>query len=295
MSSLPELLARGRPVLLDGATGTELERRGFSLPAAGWSARAIDEAPALLRQIHADYANAGADIVTANTFRLHRRNLADWGHADDQRRLVRDAVRLAREASAGRALVAASCAPIGDCYSPDQVPQSDTLQQEHLQLAAELEAAGVDLVLIETMVSGVESEAAAGAVARTGLPFIVSFVTSHGARLLTGELLGEVIERVLPHRPLAVGVNCLSCRDVSSALDALLVCAGQTPVVVYANTGERAEDGSWRVTKASEPAVYAGLAGEWMKRGVRLIGGCCGTGPDHIRAIQAVVKQRVPV
>src|SRR5688500_7108362 len=110
--TISELFERPQPVLLDGATGTELERRGFRLEAAGWSARAIDDAPALLQQIHQDYVDAGAEIITANTFRLHASNLGDWGRAGDQARFVDRAVDLARNAAGKRALVAASLAPI---------------------------------------------------------------------------------------------------------------------------------------------------------------------------------------
>jgi len=288
--TLDGLLHEDSPLLLDGATGTELERRGFALEGAGWSARAIDEAPELLTQIHADYFAAGARIVTANTFRLHRRNLADWGREQDQRRLVDTAVQLARRATDGKSLVAASLAPIGDCYSPDQVPETDSLFEEHAVLADEIAQAGADVILIETMVAGDEAEAAGRAALRTGLPFIVSFVTGPAGTLLSGEHLGDVLPRVAALGPSAVCVNCVSCRDVPAALDALL--AGETrPIGVYANTGERLADGSWSVTNASEPAVYAGLAAGWLNRGVQLVGGCCGTTPAHIAALQTMIGQ----
>ncbi len=294
-TSLPDLLRRERPVLLDGATGTELERRGFALQASGWSARAIDDAPDLLEQIHRDYVDAGAVIVTANTFRLHRRNLADWGRQDDQRRLVRQAILLARSASAGRALVAGALAPLGDCYSPADMPAAGRLESEHGELAGELAQAGADVILVETMVAGMEAEAACRAAATTGLPYIVSFVTGPDGRLLSGELLNDVLPRVLRHGPAVVGVNCVSCGHVPAAIEMLVGNAGATAVGVYANTGERADDGSWRVTTASQPAVYAGIASGWLDRGIRLVGGCCGTTPGHIAALQELISQRFPL
>ncbi|QDT53506.1 Homocysteine S-methyltransferase [Caulifigura coniformis] len=288
-ASLDDLLNGGRPVLLDGATGTELERRGFALEGAGWSARAIDDAPELLEAIHKDYVKAGAQIVTANTFRLHRRNLGDWGKGDEQRRLVEKAIVLARRA--GPALVAGSLAPIGDCYSPEDVPRLEALADEHWQLAHEIARSGADLILIETMVAGCEAEAACQAAGRTGLPFIVSFVTGPGGRLLSGERLGDVLPTVLALRPAAVSVNCVSCRNVPEAVVELACGVGVVPFGVYANTGERSEDGSWRVTTASQPAVYAGLAARWLEAGARLIGGCCGTTPAHVSAMQALISQ----
>jgi homocysteine S-methyltransferase len=291
--SLEALRSSARPILLDGATGTELERRGFALEKPGWSARAIDEAPELLEAIHRDYVDAGADIVTANTFRLHRRNLATWGAAGEQRRLVEKGVALARRAAEKRALVAASLAPLGDCYSPREVPDSGGLTEEHRELADELLRAGVDLILVETMVAGAEAEAAARAAMETGLPFVVSFVTGPGGRLLSGELLSAVLPRVAALGPAAIGINCVSPKSVDAALGSLMSGTGGADVSVYANTGERAEDGSWRVTNASEPAVYAGLAKQWLERGVSWIGGCCGTTPGHIRAMQAVISEWV--
>jgi len=292
IASLHELLNGDRPVLLDGATGTELERRGYALEAAGWSARAIDDAPELLEAIHRDYVSAGAQIVTANTFRLHRRNLGDWGKEDEQRRLVEKAIDLARRG--GPALVAGSLAPIGDCYSPDKVPPLEVMTEEHSQLANEMARAGADLILVETMVAGREAEAACQAAGRTGLPFIVSFVTGPGGRLLSGERLAEVLPAVLAQGPAAVAVNCVSCRNVPEALGELASSVGRVPFGVYANTGERSEDGNWRVTTASQPAVYAGLAATWLEAGAGLIGGCCGTMPAHVAAMQALISQRVP-
>jgi homocysteine S-methyltransferase len=281
---LDELLASHDFVLLDGATGTELERRGFGLKAAGWSARAIEEAPEILSAIHRDYAEAGARIVTANTFRLHRRNLAGWGREADAQQLVHRAVELAREAIPSKCLVAASLAPIGDCYSPAQVPSESDLEAEHALLAGQLADAGVDLILIETMVAIREARAAARAAAATGIPFVVSFVCGQSGRLLSGESLAEGISQVRATGPQAICVNCLSVSHVSDSLAVLAAESGSTPFGVYANTGERGPDGVWRVTNASEPAVYAVAAKGWRELGAKLIGGCCGTTPMHIAA-----------
>jgi len=286
MPSQKQSLMGANVVLLDGATGTELERRGFALERPGWSARAIEDAPELLRLIHRDYVEAGAEIITANTFRLHQRNLASWGREDDDEKLVKRAVDLAREAAGKRALIAASIAPIGDCYSPEQVPSASDLEAEHSVLAGHLARAGVELILVETMVSSREGLAAAKAAAKTGSPFVVSFVCGPDARLLSGTSLAEAIGAVLPLNPTAVCVNCISVAHVLAALQVLRDSCGATPFGVYANTGERGSDGVWNVTNAAEPAVYAVSAQRWKELGARLIGGCCGTTPDHIHALK---------
>lgn len=291
--TIGELLAGDSVVLLDGATGTELERRGFPLREAGWSARAIDDAPQLLSSIHHDYAAAGARIVTANTFRLHRRNLAGWGREEDAETLVRRAVELARGAVSKECLIAGSLAPLGDCYSPGDVPAEEELQREHAELAGALAGAGVDVILVETMVAIREARAAAKAASATGVPFVVSCVCGNEGRLLSGEPLADAIASFLPFGPAAVCVNCLSLGQADVAVKILAGHCGRIPFGVYANTGELGADGLWRVTNAVEPAVYAVAACGWRRAGARLIGGCCGTTPAHIEALKTSIFQDV--
>src|SRR5258708_40278927 len=115
-------LARARPILLDGAPGAELNRRGVSTELPLWSARALLAARAALSQIHADYVRAGAEMLTANTFRAHRRSLARGGQGERAAELTGLAGGLARAAVAEAArecFVAGSRAPLGDCYSPE--------------------------------------------------------------------------------------------------------------------------------------------------------------------------------
>ncbi|MBX3444940.1 MAG: homocysteine S-methyltransferase family protein [Planctomyces sp.] len=285
-------LRQGGVVLLDGATGTELERRGFALARPGWSARALVDAPELLAAIHRDYAEAGAEIITANTFRLHGSNLESWGRGGDQRKLVRLAVSIAREAAPG-CLIAASLAPVADCYSPELAPDDGNLAREHQRTAETIAAAGADLILIETMTVARESIIAAAAARATGLPFVVSFVCGPDGRLLSGELLSDAARGVAAAEPLAIGVNCIAVEDVHAALDALRQAVPGMPLAVCPNTSERGADGVWRVTTAAEPAVYAALAKGWRTWGAGLIGGCCGTTPAHVAAMQQAFGKEV--
>jgi S-methylmethionine-dependent homocysteine/selenocysteine methylase len=177
-------------LLLDGATGTELNRRGVDTGLPMWSANALttDTGLNVLRQIHLDYLNAGADILTANTFRTHRRALAGKGHA--ARELTRRAVATAQEAVAqfGQpAQVAGSVAPLEDCYRPDLVPPDDACRAEHSERIQHLVEAGVDLLLIETMNSIREAVIAAQLATITGRPTWVSFVCDREGRILSGE------------------------------------------------------------------------------------------------------------
>lgn len=282
-------LAQTRPLLMDGATGTELARRGMNLSAPGWSAAALWERPELLTQIHRDYVAAGAELITANTFRTHARNLQDAGRADQAEHWTRRAVELAREAAGNQAYVAGSVAPLEDCYSPQRTPEDAQLRTEHARMAAALVAAGVDLILIETQVTIREALIAAEAARRTGLPFCVSFVCNRRGQVLSGESLREAFEAVLPLEPSALLLNCIPAEEVLGNFAPLGSLLRGTPKGAYANTGRLLPTGSWEATDGAEPAVYAGYARDWMNHGLQLIGGCCGTTPEHISAIRSVI------
>ena len=146
-------LVAGPPLLLDGALGTELERRGAPSALPLWSTHALLHRPALVQAIHREYVAAGAAVLTANTFRTQRRTLARAGLTEAAAALTARAVALARAAAAGAdpaadaVLVAGSAPPLEDCYRPDLVPDDAALAREHAEHARNLAAAGADLVL----------------------------------------------------------------------------------------------------------------------------------------------------
>ncbi|MCS5637780.1 MAG: homocysteine S-methyltransferase family protein, partial [Myxococcota bacterium] len=149
-------LARGPTLLLDGALGTELERRGCPAGLPLWSTHGLLEAPELVAEIHGDYARAGAEILTANTFRTQRRTLERSGASQGSlgprdAELTQQAVDLARRGAGcvDRPIwVAGSAPPLEDCYRPDRVPEDRDLEREHSIHMENLANAGVDLVLI---------------------------------------------------------------------------------------------------------------------------------------------------
>ncbi len=271
--------------MLDGATGTELERRGVACALPLWSAHALLEAPGVVRAIHADYARAGADALTANTFRTQARVLARAGLAGRAEELTARAVRLAREgardAGAAAALVFGSAPPLEDCYRPELVPDDAALAREHGAHARNLVRAGVDAVLVETMNCAREAEAALRAAREAGATALVCFVCRPDARLLSGEPLAEAIGRVAPLAPLAVGVNCAPWSDLAACLPVLR--ASRLPFFAYANLGAPLATGGR--THEATPSAFAAGALPWALAGAAWLGGCCGTTPAHVAAL----------
>lgn len=288
-ASLNERLGYPRPLLLDGATGTELARMGLDLSGPSWTAAVIRRAPERLIELHTAYVDAGSEMITANTFRTHARNLVSLGWDAQAAEVTREAVELARIAAQGRAFVAGSMAPLEDCYSPALTPSAQDLVNEHRQMAESLAAAGVDLILIETQITVREAAIAARAARETGVPFAVSFTTRADGCLLSGEVLSDAVAAVEPLGPVAILLNCIPPDEILGAFGPLLHADRSFRLGAYANTGRLTPTGSWVPTGAENPAVYAEHVPEWIRAGLSWIGGCCGTTPQHISAIHDVL------
>jgi homocysteine S-methyltransferase len=295
-----ERITQRRPLLLDGATGSELDRRAVDTSLPLWSARALVEAPEVLYQIHTDYLRAGAEIITANTFRTHRRSLAKGGLGARARELTLEAVTIARQAvtdfpGTGWRCVAGSLAPLEDCYAPELVPPQDVCEWEHAEMAVHLAEAGVDLILVETMGTIREASAATRAARDTGLPVMTSFVCTTDGRLFSGETVTDAVRAIAPLGGVGLLINCTPSATIHEPFRELRAAlAKQTshrpPVLgLYANIGHTDAVKGWETTADVTPLEYARLAANWLKLGANLIGGCCGTTPGHIAALRMVM------
>jgi S-methylmethionine-dependent homocysteine/selenocysteine methylase len=264
--------------ILDGPVGTELAAREIATPAPAWSADAIDHAPDVLAAIHRDYAAAGATVHTANTFRTKRRQVgARWEE------LARRAVAIARAAVPSDHRVAGSIAPLEDCYRPDLSPLDP--RPEHRELCRALAAAGVDLLLCETFPHVGEALIATEEAVATGLPTWVAFTAGPDGALLSPAEVASGAREAARRGAAAVLVNCTAATRILPYVERLADIG--VPFGVYANAGAAAEGIGWR--PGSDTARYAKLAEAWMRAGATLIGGCCGTGPEHIRALSQPV------
>ncbi|MDP6990403.1 MAG: homocysteine S-methyltransferase family protein [Planctomycetota bacterium] len=280
-----------KAILLDGPLGTELAGRGVPTPLPRWSADALLNAPDAVRAIHADYAAAGAQVHTANTFRTRAATLGEaWSE------LATLAVRLAREACGPGARVAGSIAPLEDCYRPDASPadrEPSATRAEHARLSGVLAAAGCDLLLCESFPHVGEGWLALEAAVETGLESWCSFTPGWDASLLTPAAVADGARGAIERGAAAVLVNCLPiprALDYARAL-AEAASAGGVPFGCYANAGVPDERVGWA---SSPPAVerYAAAAGTWLEEGASIVGGCCGTGPAHVAALAGILGRR---
>jgi S-methylmethionine-dependent homocysteine/selenocysteine methylase len=245
--------------------------------------------PEVVREIHKDYIEAGADIITTNTFRTTRRTLRRSNLPDRSLQITNIAVAIARQAReecTGREiLIAGSVAPLEDCYRPDLVPPDRDLTAEHAELASRLADAGVDFILLETMNTIREAYAACAAAAATGKEVVVSFICNDKAVLLSGESVHEAVKAVSELSPSAFSINCVSPHHIIRAADELKR-ATLLPFALYGNVGlPESNKHGWEFTHDILEDEYARCTLEWRRQGASIIGGCCGTSPAYIRAV----------
>ncbi|MEQ8701894.1 MAG: homocysteine S-methyltransferase family protein [Bauldia litoralis] len=285
--------------LLDGGMGEELRRRSPVADHPLWSAQALVEAPDIVRAVHRDFIDAGADVVTANTYAIVRRRLAAAGIEEQFADLNLTAAQLVREArdAAGRDVrIAGSLPPQYGSYRPDTIRPSAEIEPLYRE-QAEVLAPHVDLFICETMSSIAEARAAASGAAATGKPVWVAWTLDDDtARLRSGETVEEAIA-ALDDLPIdAFLANCCAPESIARAMPAFVRTAGDRPAGGYAN-GFAAIPADWTVETGVDrlgaradldPAAYADHAARWIAEGARIVGGCCRIGPDHIAALDAL-------
>jgi len=281
-------------VLIDGGTGMELLRRSSNKTPTHWSAEYLVTEPELVRQVHLDYIEAGARVITVNAYSatFTRMALVDAAHRVPQMQgLACELALAARDAAGARGAdvrIAGCIPPLNGTYRPDRVRDHTTNAQEYARLA-ELQAPHVDLFLCETMSTAQEAHAAATAVAAFGKPvWVACTLQDRGSALRSGEAVAEVA-RALQGLPVqALLANCCPPESITRALPELL--ATGLPTGGYANgfveIPQTFLPGNTRGQLSSredlDPEAYARCALGWAEAGARIVGGCCEVGPAHI-------------
>ena len=269
-------------VVFDGAFGTMLQKKAKHI---GTVPELLNiERPEIIAEIHRAYAEAGADVITANTFGANEKKA---GSADLSDKLIRAAVEIARREAKGK-FVALDIGPIGQLLEP---MGSLTFDEAYAIFARQMKAgAGADLIIIETMTDLAELKAALLAARETtNLPVLCSMTFEQNGRTFTG--CGADCF-ALTASPLAdaVGVNCsLGPKQLLPVVQTILENT-EKPVVVQANAGLPDENFNYNVS-ADE---FADVCQEMLRAGVRIIGGCCGTTPDYIRKLRALADRMSP-
>ena len=288
-----EALHSGRILVSDGAMGTELQRRG--LPSGACPEEFNVSHPDVVQAIHADYYTAGADLVETNSFGGHRPRLSMHGYEHRVAEFGRKAAQLACEVCPPGKFVAGSVGPTGDLLEPLGTRTVGEAYDMFAELASALAEGGVHVFFVETMMALEEAEVAVlAAKEKTGLPVAATMTFEKGnagLRTMWGVDIPSAVQRLTDAGADAIGANCGKGFDEMVEIIAEMRPLTKVPIVAQANAGIPEWENGRSVYKET-PDIIAPKAIEIIRLGVNVIGGCCGTGPSHIRTIRELVDDR---
>ncbi|MDG2480927.1 MAG: homocysteine S-methyltransferase family protein [Alphaproteobacteria bacterium] len=297
--SMPTIdLPQDRPLLTDGGMGEAISLRGLHQKGSPfWSGRALIETPEAVEELHRAFIAAGADLIITNTYGVVRSFMRDVGIEDRFEDLNRNAAELAnkaRDAQGRDVLIAGSLPPLSGSYTPDAVEPEERLIALYTEQAALL-APHVDLFIAETLTTVQETRAAAIGAAATGKPVWIgwSLHENRDGCLKGGATVAEAAASVADQPVSVFLANCCSPEAVTRGLPALKALG--TPTGGYANTFHPIDPGQKKIRHRHDFSVEAYVANvkDWVDGGARIVGGCCGTLPEHIARLRGLIDEAV--
>ncbi|HIO11861.1 MAG: homocysteine S-methyltransferase family protein [SAR324 cluster bacterium] len=311
MTSLNEHLENHEIILLDGAVSTEIQRRGVAMDSDVWSGLAHRTHPEVVRQVHEDYIRAGAQVITANTYSTARHVLESIDLGSEVKVINAEAVQLTKAArdnvAKDETWIAGSMSSMAPFNSPQEVAVGEKVADNYQELAEILAEAGVDLIIAEMMRDAVNAKLVIKAALSTGLPVWIGYsamCSADGKSVLSWrwknvksssqpDNFEELVEAITPLGGDAAGVMHSQVRDTGPALE-ILSRHWSGPKLAYAETGEL-EKPNWNYKEICAPENYAAEIEDWINSyGVQIVGGCCGTGPEHIRMLKKSLPKHLP-
>ncbi len=288
MPSLADVLAARPVVLADGATGTNYQNMGIEPGVAPeeW----VFDAPESVRELHRCFLDAGSDLVLTCTFGATTPRLADGPLAGRSRELNIRAAELARAEAGDSRLVAGSLGPTGQLPEPYGLLTREIGVEAYADQARALDDGGVDLLVLETFFALEEALwAIEGVQGVSDLPLVMSFSFDQGTHTMMGLSPADVVAAVAAFGVAALGANCgRSLQDTDTIVDEFLAAAPGVPLWVKPNAGVPRMVGDTVIYDA-DPAMLAEHIRRYADKGARIVGGCCGSTPEHIAAIAAAL------
>ncbi len=281
-------------LILDGATGTNLMKAG--MPGGVCPEKWILEHPDVLIGLQKKYVDAGSNIIYAPTFGTNRIKLQEYGLEDKQEEMISKLVGYSKEAAAGKALVAGDITMTGRQLAPMGTLQLEELIDIYKEQILIMEKAGVDLLVVETMMSLAESRAAVIAAKEVcDLPILVTLTFEENGRTLFGtdaETAGIVLESLGVD---AVGVNCSTGPAKMAEIVSAISKVTKIPLIAKPNAGLPQVDENGRTVYTMTETEFAEEMKLLVDCGAVILGGCCGTTPDHIEALHHMIQDMEPI
>jgi homocysteine S-methyltransferase len=274
-----------RPLILDGAMGSLLQQKGFKSSGSSWMTDVNSKSPETIIGIHKEYIEAGANIITTNTFRTNPVALRDRSKANSKD-LVKSAVQFAIEAKKNKnVFIAGSNAPAEDCYQKDRNIGQNELELNHINHIDLLMDNSVDFILNETHSHFDEIKLICSYCSSNKIPFVLSLYVDTNLKLLSSEDVEQVYDFIWEHNPLAVGLNCITPEVFENTIINLNT---ETEWGFYINCGAGLP-ADHNITCGIRPEAYAAFVKKQLNLSPSFIGSCCGSSPEHTKAIKKII------
>ncbi|HVO73572.1 MAG TPA: homocysteine S-methyltransferase family protein [Ignavibacteriaceae bacterium] len=280
----------GRPLILDGAMGSLLQKKGFKPDGPMWMSLLNLKNPEAIYKIHREYISAGADIITTNTFRTNPAAVKHYLKVN-VKSLVKKSLDIALEAAKNLPVfVAGSNAPAEDCYQAVRTISKKELRKNHEVHIDLLIESGCHFIINETQSHFDEIKIICNYCYKNEIPYVISLFFKEDLKLLSGEDLKEIIKYITDKNPLAVGLNCVTPSVFLKAVKKI------SPLLKYCNWGFYLNLGggaySDEIIKCEiDPEDYSGLVKEYLQRAPSFVGACCGSSPRHIKYLWKIINE----
>jgi len=291
VTNLRARLAAGERILIDGGTGSEVERQGAEMVTGAWSGATAITHPDIVRSVHEQFIHAGAEVIFANTYASSRHVLAQVGREHQFEEMNSTGVRLAVEArenaNAPHVVISGSMSTTeqGGEFPPHDVALRNYFEQAKIQVDA-----GAEMITLEMMRNLDTTRTILEATAGIGVPLWVGMscvLTDDGPRLVYDGSLEEAIGLLDDYDIELLAIMHTETSDIDACLD-VVDDHWNGPVGVYAQVGDW-NGTNWFYDDTVTPEKHAELNAGWVQRGVQVIGGCCGIGPSHIHEMQRLL------
>jgi homocysteine S-methyltransferase len=294
LKTFQEVLQSGRPMLFDGATGTELYNRGIFINRCFEEANLVNQD--LVSTRHQEYLDAGAQILTTNSWGANRIKLAGYNLREKLGEINTKAVKIARSVAENKAFVAGSVGPLGVRLEPFGPTALEEAQEMFGEQITYLVQAGIDCLALETFYDARELEQAVLAARRfaSGVPVIAHLSVDFKGELMTGVPLKKAIQKLDELGVDVIGFNCSVGPQPMLSIIEKIIHITKTPLVAQPNAGlPRQVEG--RMIYMCTPEYMAEYTRKFIETGVRIVGGCCGTSPAHIAAMAQTFRHQLAV
>ena len=283
-------------IILDGGTGRELEKQGASIDPPLWSANAFFSDPDIIKKVHISFIDAGASVITTNTYALTRYHLSNANKLKDQIKLLDMAyiqAQRARTETHDSIQIAASIPPLSESYRADLVPDDTAMKDEYELLIDRAIYNHADILLGETLSQAREARMIAKIAQKTTIPLWISFTVDESGNLRSGESLMETATELLNLGVKALLVNCSTMQNIhkSMSIYQTLAASSDFQYGAYSNRYNeirkdyKLELKSTTLKEDLSPEMYTEAVKSWVEKGATIVGGCCGIGPEYIHHI----------